>query len=375
MKILVLDINYPSETNLYGDGFVHARVLGYVSRGHEVEVLAFFSREASYSFQGIRVTTVNNLEDLLAFVARCKPDVIGIHFFQGWMLAKLIKRVAIPVVVWVHGIEGQAWYRRLCDFQWRPQYARQIAYNILQLIRLRRLFAYRERNRDKAEIVFVSDWIRRVATRDTLSSDRRHRVIPNPIDVDYFAFNPKDASQRRRVLLIRSFNSRVYANDQAVEAIVLLSAHRGFDKFSFTIVGSGRRFRAETRALRQFANVTLHERFLSHEEIRELHATHGVFLCPARSETQGVSRCEAMSSGLVPVTSNNSAIPEFVRNGETGFLCACPSAMTSALLLLGSDPSLFAQMSRDAARSMRETVACDIIVPKELELMKELATA
>jgi glycosyltransferase involved in cell wall biosynthesis len=374
MKIVVLDINYPSETNLYGDGFVHARVAGYVSRGHEVEVLAFFSREASYSFEGIRVTTVSNLEELHAAIARCNPDVIGIHFFQGWMLAKLIKRVAVPVVVWIHGIEAQAWYRRLCDFQFRPAYARYIAFNVLQLLRLRKLFAYQARNPGKAGIVFVSEWIRRVATTDTLRSIRRYRVIPNPINVNFFTFHLKDASQRRKVLLIRPFNSRVYANDQAVEAIVMLSAHAEFDTFSFTIVGSGRRFRDETRSLRQFANVTLHERFMSHEEIRKFHATHGVFLCPARSETQGVSRCEAMASGLVPVTSNNSAIPEFVRNGETGFLCASPSDMTSALLLLGSDQKLFARMSREAARSIRETVACDIIVPKELELMQELTT-
>jgi glycosyltransferase involved in cell wall biosynthesis len=33
---------------------------------------------------------------------------------------------------------------------------------------------------------------------------------------------------------------------------------------------------------------------------------------PSRTDTQGVSRDEAMSSGLVPVTNAVAAIPEFV---------------------------------------------------------------
>lgn len=36
--ILVLTNNYPSEDNLYANGFVHTRVLGYLKKGIEVEV-------------------------------------------------------------------------------------------------------------------------------------------------------------------------------------------------------------------------------------------------------------------------------------------------------------------------------------------------
>ena len=43
---------------------------------------------------------------------------------------------------------------------------------------------------------------------------------------------------------------------------------------------------------------------------------NGIFICPTRQDAQGVSMCEAMSSGLVPITLYNTAIPECLPNDE-----------------------------------------------------------
>src|SRR4051812_10546041 len=138
VKILVLDINYPSDSNLYGDVFVHARVKGYIARGHEVHVLAFFTRGESYSFEGVRVTCVSNLEELNGTIRDIAPEVIAIHFFQGWMLKKLVEQTSVPIVVWVHGGEALGWYRRLFNLRIDAEFARYVAFNVLQLARMRR---------------------------------------------------------------------------------------------------------------------------------------------------------------------------------------------------------------------------------------------
>ena len=146
MKIVVLDINYPSDTNLYGDVFVHARVQGYIALGHEVHVLAFFTRGASYSFEGVAVTCVSDLEALREAIQQIAPDVIAIHFFQGWMLRKLVPALAAPIAIWVHGMEALGWYRRLFDVPTLRDFARHVAANVLQIARMRDLYKYVDRN-------------------------------------------------------------------------------------------------------------------------------------------------------------------------------------------------------------------------------------
>ena len=374
MRILVLDINYPSDTNLYGDVFVHARVKGYIALGHEVHVLVFFTRGASYEFEGVAVTSLASLEELRSAIDAIGPDVIAIHFFQGWMLEKIVKKIDVPVVVWVHGAEALGWYRRLFDLRVNGDFARYAASNTLQLSRMRRLYGYIRHNPSRAAIVFVSQWMHRIASVDSLRAIRPYAVVPNPIDTELFRFERKDPALRTKVLLIRSFGSRKYANDLAVAAILRLSRLSGFDEFSFTIVGSGTLFAELTAPLRKLSNVTLIEGFQTRCAIRALHSRHGVFLCPTRQDAQGVSMCEAMASGLVPITSRNTAIPEFVSDDASGFLCDGPDEMATAMTALRMSPARFADMSAAASRSIGAKAGADVVIPAELALMQGLAS-
>lgn len=373
MRIVVLDINYPSDTNLYGDVFVHARVKGYIERGHEVHVLAFFTRGESYSFEGVTVTSVSTLEELLRTIQGIAPDVIAIHFFQGWMLEKLVKRIELPVVVWVHGMEALGWYRRLFDLRVNGEFVRHVAMNTLQLWRMRRLYERVRTPQNRTALVFVSKWMRNVAAADVLYDIDPYAIIPNPIDTEIFRFQEKDLAARGRVLLIRSFGSRKYANDLAVKAILDLKGRSLFEHLSFTIVGSGKYFADLTRPLKDLTNVTLIERFLTRDEIRGLHAQHGIFLCPTRQDAQGVSMCEAMSSGLVPITSNNTAIPEFVEDGVNGFLCRAPSDMSRAIVSMWESPDRFQRLSREASRSIANKSGSSHVIPQELSLMQRMS--
>lgn len=51
---------------------------------------------------------------------------------------------------------------------------------------------------------------------------------------------------------------------------------------------------------------------MSHSEISEAHEKNGIALFPSRYDAQGVSMCEAASSGLVVVGTNLKAIEEFI---------------------------------------------------------------
>jgi glycosyltransferase involved in cell wall biosynthesis len=87
-------------------------------------------------------------------------------------------------------------------------------------------------------------------------------------------------------------------------------------------------------------------------------------------DTQGVSRDEAMSAGLVPVTSRVGAIPEFVDDS-----CGClaepedAAGLAAAIAGLYHSPDLFMALSAAAAGRVRRQSAQDIIIDRELHLI------
>jgi glycosyltransferase involved in cell wall biosynthesis len=77
-----------------------------------------------------------------------------------------------------------------------------------------------------------------------------------------------------------------------------------------------------------------------------------------------------MSSGLVAVTSNVAAIPEFV-NDQNGILTPYEDykEMAKSIVKLYKNPQIFSDLSKNAAHSIRENRSSDIVINKELSLI------
>jgi glycosyltransferase involved in cell wall biosynthesis len=137
----------------------------------------------------------------------------------------------------------------------------------------------------------------------------------------------------------------------------------------FRMIGDGALFDTVLSPLREFRNVYIEQRFLKQDEIAALHKEYGIFLCPTRMDAQGVSRDEAMSSGLVPVTNAVTAIPEFV-DEVSGILAPGDDALAMAegIERLYNDSTLFTNMSFAAAQRVRRQCAKDVLIKIELKL-------
>ena len=366
MRILILAGAYPRSDDLYANAFIHVRAKEYQRLGHEVTVVAFFVGHDAYVYEGITVVCASNLDGLTRLIAQNAPDVIALHFFQGWMLRKLIEGSTVPFVIWVHGTDATAWTFRLFRFALTKDYAHYVFFNTLQMVRFRKLVSYAKSQPGRLRFVFISEWLHRTACRSIGTSIGNYSVIANPIDTRLFRFIPKTPDQRFRVLLIRPFTSPKYANDVAVDAIRILSSTQAFTRFHFLICGAGPEFETTTSPLAGFANVEVRNGFLNHEEIAKLHGEYGVFLCPTRQDSQGVSMCEAMASGLVPLASKSSGIPEFVTDGRSGFLTGSSGELADAMVKLSEEPSLFQSMSAEAAAEIREKCSIEPVVAREI---------
>ena len=369
MKLLILDENYPHFDNLMGDVFVHVRAKEY-NRQHTVKVFSFFHSPGSLVYEGIPLQLFDSTEKLLEALSDYQPDRILIHFYQFWMLESIIKKVTVPFIIWVHGYEALGWYRRLFNYTlYSPVLLNYIISNTRQQFHFRKLIRYANSTR-QVSFVFVSAWMKKITETDSLAKINNCCIIPNPIDTQLFKYREKDPELRKNILLLRSFGTRKYANDIAVDAIQLLVTKPFFKELQFTIIGQGGLFKKITAPLVHYSNVELQEKAVRQVLIPALHKGYGIFLCPTRQDAQGVSMCEAMSSGLVPVTSCNTAIPEFVTDKQTGFATSNASEVAAAIEIMYYQPGLFQQISRQAAIAIRQTCSLDTVVKKELIIIE-----
>lgn len=371
-NLLVTNI-YPAYEDLYRNGFVASRVRAYRNAGFDTEIFVADPRQrvpAFREFEGTDVA-VASTRALAASLTNGPVDNVLVHFLDRGMAAALrsAKRLS-TVTVWVHGFEIQPWHRRA--FQFTTDHERTAAQkaSALRMEMWRELF---EQPPEGWHFVFVSRFLAEQAFEDVgiRLPDDRYSLVHNPVDTTMFRYREKQADERFRVLSVRPYASSIYANDQAVAAVLHLRETRDdFDRFSFAFYGSGPLFDEVTRPLQELPNVELHRTFLEQREIAELHSHFGVFLTPSRMDTQGVSRGEAMASGLVPVASDIAAVPEFV-DERSGILCPPedPVALASAMGRLADDPELFRHLSRGAAERVATQLEASAIVAHELAIV------
>lgn len=365
---LLLTNHYPSYDDLYRNGFVHSRVSAYREQGVDVDVFRLRKGQPTTfsEYQNINVIT-GSQSALDRLLSGKQYKTVLIHFLSPDMWETLKHHIdRIRVVVWVHGAEIQPWHRR--DYNYETEQERRVAKSQSD----KRMAFWRQLLQTipaNLKLVFVSRYFAEEVMEDLgfRLPDETYTIIHNPIDTDLFSYQPKPPEQRKKILSIRPYASRKYANDLSVAAILELSKEPFFHELEFRMIGDGKLFDSVLEPLRQFPNVIIERRFLSQTEIAQLHKEYGVFLCPTRMDAQGVSRDEAMSSGLVPITNAVAAIPEFV-DANCGILVKSEEfmGMVEGIKKLCSGEIDFSAISHAASERVRAQSSQPKVITSEL---------
>jgi spore maturation protein CgeB/glycosyltransferase involved in cell wall biosynthesis len=368
---LVLTNLYPSYEDLYRNGFVHSRVAAYRERGIDVDVFRLRPNDQSVSFHEFHNVDVisGSAEALRQLIIGGSFKTILVHFLDEAMWEVLRDFVDyINIVVWVHGAEIQPWHRR--DYNYRNEEERNDAKKKSDL-RMAFWHSVLRPIPEKLTLVFVSRYFAEEVMEDIgfRIPEDQYTIIHNPIDTELFNYIPKSSEQRKRILSIRPYASAKYANDLSVNAVLSLKDKPFFSELEFCFIGDGPLFDEILAPLRELDNVTIERRFLSQQEIADFHKSYGIFLTPTRMDAQGVSRDEAMSSGLVPLTNAVAAIPEFV-DETCGILADAESAdeMAEGISNLYENIELFLKMSKAASERVKNQSNKSLIIQREMSL-------
>ena len=369
-SILLITNQYPDHDAPYQNMFVHNRVKAYQRRGIFVEVFVLKDHAARSEYFEDVIVTRGPAGVLKYYLASERHNYVVVHVVRepSWkVLSQFMDK--LKITAWVHGWEFEPWYRRKFNYRTKEEETKSRWKSGKRMVFVRSLTKAMSEN---LHFVFISKTQSEEVFEDTeyrLAEDK-YSIIHNSINTELFEFIEKPVEQRKRILSIRPFHARTYANDLSVKALLMLSKKEFFKDLEIKIIGEGWLFVDTLRPLRELPNISIQQKFLTPNEIASLHKRYGLFLCPTRRDTQGVLRDEAMASGLVPITNAVAAIPEFV-DESCGILAAAEDAraLAAGIEKLYHDPETFTRMSKAAARRVREQSAEDIIIDRELALI------
>lgn len=373
VRHLVLANEYPDYGAEYANGFVHRRVKAYQATGAQVDVIAYGKRlrPGVRVYDGVRILS-GYVYELDALLALQRYDSISIHFLNAEMwkvLAPHLVYTHTPVHVFIHGYEADRWIRRAFDIDTQRRLKQ-----VIDRTHYLQGFWQQVINSPTAprSYIFVSDYWRRVVEddMDVFFPRSRIQIVHNVIDTELFSYAKKNDDQRFRILWVRSAANRKYGADIAVSVLRRLLDSDVGSLVEATIIGDGSHFHLFEDAFVGEKRVAVQRRFASQTEIAELHRSHGLFLVPTRLDSQGVSRDEAMASGLVPITNAVTAIPEFV-DDECAILSGDEDVdgLVEGTLAVMRDPAKFQRMSLAAAQRVSKQCGPVATVDREISIL------
>lgn len=372
-NVLVLSNQYPSYDNLYRNMFVHKRLEEYKKDGlvYDTMRMNIYAKDSYDEFEGINIVEGQS-EKLVSILENSGIDTVCVHFLdkQMWDILKNFNK--LRVLVWVHGSEIQPWWRREYNYSTESDLNKAKKDSEVRMQFWKSVFeAVPEHD---IHFIFVSQYFADEIFEDNkvLLPQEKYSIIHNCIDTDLFSYIAKDVEQRKKLLSIRPYASRKYANDLTVKAILELVQKPFFKDLEILLIGTGELFDDTIKPLKKYKNVKILKQFLRQDEMAGYHKEYGIFLTPTRMDAQGVSRDEAMASGLVPITNAVAAIPEFV-DAQCGILAESEDykAMAEGIEQLYNDEKLFTSMSENARKRVWKQSSREKTIVKEESLIRK----
>ena len=322
MKILIF---YPDFT-LYSEGhvsvFFKTRVIEYIKSGHQVEVITLQPQPSKeHQIKDLTVTVIKKKEIYECLRRKINNiDIFLIHFIN-FRIIRFLLNYNVNATIFFHGVEAISSIRYIFDWYLKPIFhLKKFIYNLIQFYLLKKLI----NTKKNIKFVFVSAWMKQAIEKDLNVNFLKFQsaIIHNPVSNYFFKkdFELSFNTQKINLIVVKNFNSYKYAGDLTLKYILKYSKNKFFDNFNFIIVGEGILLEKYKKKLLTHKNITIINKFIENEKLVDLYQKNHIFLYLSRLDAQSVSISEALSLGMIVVTSKIAAIPEFIKDGYNGYL-------------------------------------------------------
>ena len=322
MKIVFVTSRYPTENNPYNHMFVHMRCVEFLKMGHDVQVYVPSGDNTKYVYEGVAVEKIAAKDiakklDERSIIYIHLLNITPIPHLNGWYIYKHILQKKLPYIMYVHGNEVQKHSAREFDItKGFIDFLKRLKKDFYAMPRMES-FVRKTKDLQGSRYVFPSLWMKGEMERNLDIKLDNYHIIPNGIDTDLFEFH-SNFSKAKKFITIRPLSSKKYAVDIAIK----LMGHLPED-CTLDIYGKGEfqdEYEALIKSLGLEKRVKILNTFIERKNLNATLSNYGVFLSPTRMDAQGVMMCEAMASGLLTISSDNTAIPEFIVDEQNGIL-------------------------------------------------------
>lgn len=210
------------------------------------------------------------------------------------------------------------------------------------------------------------------------------RFVILPIGVDVHEFKRADLSVQERFKM----------NSKTILFVGRLTAHKGLDTLikamprvlknipeaNLLVVGPdfGEKESFQKLALlNQVSEKVIFAGAVTREALLGAYKSSAVFCLPSRSEAFGIVMIEAMAAGVPVIAANNTAMPEIVKNGETGLLfdTESPFDLADKIILTLEDKKSRENLINNASDEVAEKYNWDKIVAKLDKIYQEAVSS
>ena len=370
--ILLATPGYPSVNNKYLCGFVHTRAKEYKKLGWNFDV-AFLCDQPGfqiYTYEGVRVCKIS-FHKLRLILQTKEYQKLLIHFFDDRFAQTLDACELSKTRIYLYSHGADTIYR---DFNAMTAFyfekAQPIDPHQEEYYKFRDRILRRYNEMPNVKFLFVTDWTRRRSEETNGIEYKNYDIVPCFVDSEMFAFKKKDPELRKKIFIIRKFdNINTYSLDINVRVILELSRRPFFSELEFYIYGDGSEHDILLSPVRQFSNVHIYKKFLTHTEIAQAHAQAGIALFATRYDSQAVSSCEAAMSGLVVISSDHPGVAQEI-HPKFNTLCDTENYVEYADKIeeIYNNPQLFSKLSQEMSEYLFSIYSYEHTIQKELDL-------
>jgi glycosyltransferase involved in cell wall biosynthesis len=265
------------------------------------------------------------LARLIRLLRRERADVLNTHLTTAsWLGAWAGRMARVPTAAWVHGRDSKTW------FQFAPRL-------IAVAVSVRDYLIEQGVSGSKIEILYYGVDLERFSplSDEERREARAHFALPISVPVVGVVAHLTERKGHR----------------------FLFDALVGLPSDVHVLLAGEGALEEELRAHAQRVGIEERVHFLGFQsDVRRVLAALDVFCLPSLKEGLPISIMEAQACGLVVVATRTAGVPEVVREGETGFLCA-PGDVASLRSALGKaieEPDKARQIGQNARHLLEE---------------------